>query len=265
MAMKKLSAALLAVMLAVPCTLPAVCLADTGIPAKEAAADEKDTSDKQSAESESEGFKVTVQTYTKEYKTEDGTVYKELSFEYPKAEDGSEAAEAFNKFYKNLRTKWLRQAKENLEDAKEIVSQREDDTHYSDQVTCEITNNDKDYICVVQHGYTYEMGAHGMPYRYSYIFDVKTGKKVSAADMLGMTKAQLNKKVRNLYLKKFDKTQKEENFMFYPNREQVEEALSEMDFNQNQYYLKNGKIRFYADPYAVGPYAGGFIETAVKL
>ena len=75
-----------------------------------------------------------------------------------------------------------------------------------------------------------------------------------------MTKAQLNKKVRSLYLKKFDKTE-----VFYPNRKDVENALEKMDFNQNLSYLKNGKMRFYADPYVLGPYAAGFIEVAIKL
>ncbi len=263
MAMKKLSAALLAVMLTVPCTIPSICLADTKIPAEAARTEDDALSDDQTEKSE--GLKVSIKSYTKEYKTEQGKVYKELSYEYPQAEGDSEAAQAFNKFYKNLRTKWIRQAQENLKDAEEAVSQSDSGSHYADEVTCEIANNDKDYICVFQSGYNYEMGAHGMPYRYTYIFDAKTGKKVSAAQILGISKTQLNKKVRSLYLKKFDKTQKDEDALFYPNKDQVEEALSELNFNNNCYYLKNGKMWFYADPYAVGPYASGFIEVSVKL
>lgn len=277
MAMKKLSAALLALMLTVPCTVPAVCLADSVIPAETdeggrddaaAVSDDAAESDQESADSqeeESQGLKLTTKTYKKEFKTAQGTVYKEISYEYPVAEGNSEAAQAFNKFYKNLRTKWLKAAKENLEDAKELVADREDDIHYGDSVTCEITNNDENYISVLQSGYVYEMGAHGMPYRYTYIFDTKTGKKVSAANLLGFTKKNLNKKIRNLYLKKFDKAEAEEDQIFYPNKDEVEKALSEVDFNKNLYYLKNGKIRFYVNPYVVAPYAGGFIEVAVKL
>ena len=83
--------------------------------------------------------------------------------------------------------------------------------------------------------------------------------------MLGMSKTQVNEKVRSLYLKKFDQAKKEDNLMFYPDRNDVKTTLNKMDFNDNKYYLKNGKLRFYADPYAVAPYAGGFIEVAVKL
>jgi len=86
---------------------------------------------------------------------------------------------------------------------------------------------------------------------------------VSAAKILGLSKKQLNDKVRKLYLKKFDQTVKEENDLFYQDRKEVETTLNRMDFNDNLYYLKNNKIRFYADPYAVGPYASGFIEVAV--
>jgi len=83
--------------------------------------------------------------------------------------------------------------------------------------------------------------------------------------MLGISKSQLNKKVRDLFLKKYDKTTKEKISLFYEDRNDVKAFLEKMDFNQNLYYLKNGKLRFYADPYAVGPYASGFIEVSVKL
>ena len=182
------------------------------------------------------------------------------------AEGNSKAAQTLNKFYKNLLTKWKKTATEDLKEAEEMAKQTESaDNYYSDQVTCKITSKDDTYISVLQTGYDYTMGAHGMPYRYSYIFDAQTGKKVSAAKILGLSKKQLNDKVRKLYLKKFDQTVKEENDLFYQDRKEVETTLNRMDFNDNLYYLKNNKIRFYADPYAVGPYASGFIEVAVKL
>ena len=248
---KRIGACLLAAVLAVPCTAPAVYASaakqEAAQPVREDAA-------------ERETLNITRKTYQEEFKTEDGQVYKEISYEYPVAEGSSDAAKAFNKFYKNLRTKWIAAAKEDLEEAKEAVLATESDAHYADEVTCEITSSDDKYICVLQSGYAYSMGAHGTPYRFSYIFDASTGKKVSAASILGMTKAQLNKKVRSLYLKKFDKTE-----VFYLNRKDVENALEKMDFNQNLSYLKNGKMRFYADPYVLGPYAAGFIEVAIKL
>lgn len=212
------------------------------------------------------GLELTTKTQKKEYKTKEGRIYKQISFEYPVAQADSEAAQTFNAFYKKLRTKWKKAALEDLKEAKEVVAQIDDpERYYTDEVICEITSIDENYISVLQSGYVYTMGAHGTPYRYTYIFDAKTGKKVSAANLLGMTKKQLNNKVRSLFLKKFDKTAGKENHPFYEDRTNVKTTLDKMDFNANLYYLKNGKIRFYADPYAVGPYAAGFIEVAVKL
>lgn len=265
---KKLGITMMALMLALPCVVPVICPADeidAETAAEVPAEDEAVTQDPETAES-SEGLKLTMKTFKKEYKTEDGLVYKEISFEYPSAEDKSEAAQALNKFYKNLLSKWKKEAVKDLEDAEEIITENKDiGRHYSDQVTCEIICNDKDYISVLQTGYEYTMGAHGLPYRYTYIFDAKTGKKVSAASLLGMSKNKLNQKVRSLYLKKYDNTQKAEDYMFYQDRSEVKATLDKTDFNQNLYYLKNGKVRFYVYPYAVGPYAAGFIEVAVKL
>lgn len=265
---KKLGITMMAFMLALPCAVPVICTADEKEPeiAVEApVADEAVVSNSETEDS-SEGLKLTMKTFKKEYKTEDGLLYKEISFEYPAAEGSSEAAQTLNKFYKNLLSKWKKAAEEDLEDAEELVSEAEDSSnHYTDQVSCEITCNDKDYISVLQLGYEYTMGAHGMPYRYTYIFDAKTGKKVSAANLLGISKSKLNAKVRNLYLKKYDKTQNAEDYMFYQDKNEVKTTLEKINFNQNLYYLKNGKVRFYVDPYAVGPYASGFIEVAVKL
>lgn len=257
---KKLGITILASMLALPCLAPVASQAETRVTVTKTEATQKQP------QSEAEGMQLTTKTYQKEYKTEEGRIYKEISFEYPYADGDSEAAKTFNQFYQKLLKKWKKGAVENLKEAEEITQQTDrTDNYYADDVKCEITANDENYICILQTGYDYSMGAHGMPYRYTYIFDAKTGKKVSAATLLGMSKKQVNEKVRGLYLKKFDKTQKEETFMFFPDRDGVKETLDQIDFNDNHYYLKNGKVRFYVDPYAVGPYAAGFIEVAVKL
>ncbi len=267
---KKLGITILAFLLALPCAAPMAGRMDVraaGIPAGEqgaegTAADEPD----QAAESQSEGLQLKMKTYKKDYKTKEGRIYKTVSFEYPVAQGDSDAAKAFNKFYKSLLTKWKKAAQENLKDAQEDTAQLEDtERYYSDEVRCEITADDGKYISILQLGYDYSMGAHGMPYRYTYIFNAQTGKKVSAADLLGLSKKQLNEKVRGLFLNKFDKSYGTDEHPFYANRADVKATLEKMDFNKNLYYLKNGKVRFYADPYVVGPYAAGFIEVAVKL
>ena len=226
--------------------------------------DKADTNDKADADDKTgtEGIKLTKKTFQRDYKMKNGKVYKQISFEYPEASGDSEAAQTINSLYKKLLRKWKKAAKQNLKDAKEIVGEREDDICYTDEVSYEVMNNDENYISIVSLGYVYELGAHGMPYRYSYIFDTATGKKVSAAKLLGISKKQLNEKVRSLYLEQFDKDPESG---FYPSRDDVQSALEDLDFNKNLYYLKDGNIYFYADPYVVGPYAAGFMEVSIDL
>ncbi len=208
-----------------------------------------------------DGITVTEKKYEREFKKKDGTVYKTISFSYPYAKGTGKAEEEFNQFYQRLLRKWKKGVENNLDDAKEVV----EDVSYSDSVDFEVASNDANYISILQTGYEYTLGAHGMPYRYSYIFDAKTGKKVSAASVLGVSKKRLNTMVRGLFLKKYDKLEGTEESPFFADRAYVVDSLNKMDFNRNLSYLKNGKVYFYADPYAVGPYSSGFVEVAVKL
>lgn len=207
------------------------------------------------------GFTITKKTYQYDYKTKDGKTYKSVSFTYPSAAGSRTAVKKFNQFYEKMLKNWKKQSKKDLAEAKELVSKREDDVCYGDDVTCSVTTNTKDYVSILEQGYVYTLGAHGLPYRYSNIFDPKTGNELTAAKLLGISKQQVNEKVRSLYLQKYDKTKGEE---FLGSRAEVKKVLEQIDFNKRRCYLKNGKLRFYVEPYAVGPYAAGYIEVAIK-
>lgn len=215
----------------------------------------------------SQSLKLSTKTYKKDFKTKKGQVYKTISYEYPVASGSSDAANTFNQFYTDMRSKWLKSAKKDLADAKALVLQFPSDSsrYYSDEVTCKITTGGTDYISIMQSGYTYTMGAHGMPYRITRIFDAKTGMEASAASMLGITPEDLNSKVQELYIKKYNKTLNTDRFQFYPGLKELEAALLKVDFNENLYYMKNGRLYFYVEPYILGPYASGYIETSIKL
>ena len=212
-------------------------------------------------------LKLSKKTYEKKFQTKKGLVYKTISYEYPLAEGDSDAADAFNQFYDTLRTSWIKSARKNLEEAKKAVKDLEgsgDDRYYADKVTCKITRNDKNYISILQSGYDFSLGAHGMPYRISHTFDAATGTELTAADLLDMNKKELNKTIRKKYLKKFDQTKGTDKFLFYENRKEVKKELEKIEFNQS-FYLKKNKLHFYTEPYSAGPYAAGYIEITVTL
>lgn len=246
------------VLLAFGITLPA------GTPAVSANA-AKDVQQIRAAGQTQPPLQITMETYKHSYKTKDGKIYKKISYEYPVASDESKAANALNAFYQKELKSWLKAEKSNLASAKDEAASfsKEDNRYYTSDVTCKIVSIDENYLSILQSGYSYTLGAHGMPYRISYIFDVNTGQTVSPESILGLTAEQLNKKVVNLYLKKYDKLKDTAEMPFY-NRKAVRETAQKINFSQCC-YIKNGALRFYADPYALGPYASGFIEVAIKL
>lgn len=225
--------------------------------------------DQEAKKDQDEELSITKKTYSHEFKTKQGVIYKKISYEYPVANDDSPAADAFNGFYQKRRKEWIKNAKNNLKDAKQDVTQHKDSPamHYADEVTCEFVQNGQ-YISVLQSGYDYTLGAHGMPYRIAYFFKTDTGENISAAQILGISKKELNSQVSDLFWKKYKKLKDSKKSPFYntaiASEKSLKGALKKMDFSDSC-YLKNGKLRFYADPYALGPYAAGFIEVAIKL
>lgn len=221
------------------------------------------------SQDQAEALKISIKKYKHSFKTKQGKIYKKISYEYPVADGDSPAANTFNNFYQKQLKKWIKNAKKNLDSAKEVVKSVESEVgaYYTDNVTCEFVQNET-YISVLQLGDDYTLGAHGMPYRISDFFKADTGENVSVANILGITKKELNNKVTELFLKKYNKKKGSDRAPFYNtdfvSAKEMKKNLQKMDFSDSC-YLKNGKLCFYADPYALGPYAAGFIEVTMKL
>lgn len=219
---------------------------------------------------ENEKLTYTMETVTDEYKGTNDKVIKTISYQYPVFTGESEAVAVLNNFYTAKKDAWIKASKSDLADAEEIVNQSTSGATYGDQVTCKVVTNDGKYLCVMQEGYYYSLGAHGSPYRYSYIFDAATGKQVKPATILNVSVKKVNTTVRNAFIAKYNKTAKDENFPFYKGLKQLKYTLNRTNFNINRvgshgYYLKNGKIYFYYDPYMVGYYAAGYIQVSIAI
>ena len=223
-------------------------------------------------------YHVKKVSYSKDYTLDDGTTYFTVKGKFPQLTDDSAAARKINKVlvkaqeklisgwkndsatYKSEYTSMLKEAKKEGNDL---------EWTYGDAITCKVTANNDKYFSTVLSGYLFTGGAHGTPYRISMTFDAKTGKQLTAAELFGISKAKLNHKVKNLYLAKCDKAGEKADMYFYPDddvRATLKNNLKGLNFNNSFYVKNNGKAVFYADPYAVAPYAVGFVEvsTAIK-
>lgn len=213
--------------------------------------------------SAAEKFKVADTKYEKSYKLDDGKVYFEAKGVFPEIKSNSKAAKKINQELKKAKTEWIRQSKKKASDANTPI---QPSMNASDQISYEVTSNDGKYFSVLMSGYDYQGGAHGSPYRITMTFDSKTGQKLTAAKLLGTTKTKMNAKVRNLYLKKYDREGTESEFYGEgeSGRAALKTALQPKDFNDS-FYVKNGKAVFYVYPYELGPYAAGFIEVSAPV
>lgn len=216
-------------------------------------------------------YQVKKESYSQEYKLDDGTVYFSVKGKFPTISNNTKVAGKINQALKKEKNRLIHQY--DLEDLKEgyelqVAYAKENDQSlplaYGDEIQCKVTANNKKYFSVMLSGYTYEGGAHGSPYRSCLTFNAKTGEKLTAAKIFGISKKKLNDKVHKLYLAKFDK--KGTDAGFYPvTRKEFQEDIKTMDFNEYFYVSNDGKVVFYADPYALGPYASGYIQVSATM
>ncbi len=193
---------------------------------------------------------IEEKTYTKSYKEGMNVTYT-----YPAIQGNSKTAKTINKFYKKKKKEWILQNEKYLEPASV------EETTYYDTVDFVILYQDDTYIDVMQYGYHYLGGGHGNPYRINYIFSVKTGERLTATNILGKTKKEINQHIRERYLEYYNKVKDtDENPFMELNL--IKDDLDSDWVGENFYYLSTeGQLIFFAPPYRLGSFAAGFIEV----
>lgn len=203
------------------------------------------------------GVVIKKKSYTKEFKFEDGSVYKTVKFEFPVLQGKTKAIKKINKFYENELKKWKEAAEQNLDEARVIVKEIDNGGYYSDEITYKVTYNKNGYISIFFTGYEYTMGAHGIPYFESNTFNVKTGKELKLTDIMSGSKASIKKKIETIFIKEIKK-HPEEYF-----EDAVETVKITANANNTNFYLSKNGIVFYYGPYDLAAYARGIVDASI--
>ena len=118
------------------------------------------------------------------------------------------------------------------------------------------------YLVVNYDGYDYYGGAHGMPYRIHFLFDLNTGNEVELSDICGMKDSSF----KNLVAMKTVEDWKEGDNYYYYSYEDNPDYQNELFEEAKEYASKDMPVNFLADgieveysPYYLGPYASGYI------
>lgn len=121
------------------------------------------------------------------------------------------------------------------------------------------------YVELTLNIYAYYGGAHGMPEEDHWLFDLKQGKTVDISELYKGTEEEF----KAIVLKhSMDTWKSGEDNRFYENYDPALESDKEkefaecIDFSMTIDYSKDGLSVLYP-PYAVGPYASGFIDIFI--
>ncbi len=222
-----------------------------------------------SAATTTKKYTVGKVSYSKDYKLDDGTTYFSVKGKFPTIKDDSEEAEKINTALKKEKNRliksWKTQAQEYKTEYAGMVNEGEKpDWTYGDEITYKVMANNDKYFSVMLSGYLDMGGAHGTPYRSCLTFDAKTGAKLTAAKVFGISKAKLNQKVTKLYVARYNKHNKND-FFFAEDTKSFKASVAELNFNYSFYVNSKGKAVFYVDPGVLSPYAAQFIQVSATI
>lgn len=202
---------------------------------------------------------VVYYTFEKEYQDEDGNTYGSLSFEIPQLTMRSISAQTINQ---DILTQFHESLLSSDSDAEEFYIPAEewanpDTLQYSNNMGYTVTYIGDEWICLLLDGYVYTGGAHGSPYRLPLIYSLESGETVQMEDLFEITEDEF----AALYVQAFEEVIAEEPDGYW---EDAMDTVNEYANLQNEYfYLTETGATFYFDPYALAPYARGYVEIEI--
>lgn len=211
--------------------------------------------------SEVKDVSVTYESYEKEYKLKNGTVYLSITTKCPVINGEGEVYEKINKTMEDYVASIIAEAKTQKAEAKEFKKLYKDVQGYTSfSLDAEVTYQKDGIVSVLFSGYDYPIGAaHGSPYRQTFTFDTETGEVLSMEELLGKTTSQvrttLNKKVKKLIQKEPDG--------FY--EDAVSTAKQLIKKAPGNFYVTEKGLVYYFNAYDIAPYAAGMPEVVVSL
>lgn len=116
------------------------------------------------------------------------------------------------------------------------------------------TKNTEQILSIKFNYYQYTGGAHGNPYSLSYNIDLATGKDLKLVDFLerhNMSLSEVEKLIKAAIKKDPD--------IYF----EADYGFQTLDKNQF-YYLEDGDLVIYFQPYAIAPYSTGIPEFRIK-
>lgn len=188
----------------------------------------------------------------KTLKNKDGIVVWEAKLHYPELKGESEAISKINQVILNdIQLSLSTMGNEIAPD--DINTDLDNMLPYTLGCTYNITYLDENTISLLLDYYEFTGGAHGMPYRQAYTFDLKTGNQLQLSNILNVE--NVDEFVKDAF--KNNIAQNPENY-FSGAAETVDSEYFAYDF-----YIQPNEIILFTQPYLLEPYAAHYQPTTL--
>ena len=196
---------------------------------------------------------------SEEYTAPDGTVLMTVNAEVLKVSDRYAGASKINAVMSDV----LDSLSNHDADRQEALSWYEDAgednawfLRYSfDAEVSKITYLDEKVLGFEMNGYDYYGGAHGMPWKDNYLFDLETGERLTLGDLVAVTEEELDSIVVDAY-----KNNGEWEYYWDESENTIIEGIS---YETTDFTVTEDGLKFYFYPYALASYAQGFTYATV--
>ena len=196
---------------------------------------------------------------SEEYTAPDGTVLMTVNAEVLKVSDRYAGASKINAVMSDV----LDSLSNHDADRQEALSWYEDAgednawfLRYSfDAEVSKITYLDEKVLGFEMNGYDYYGGAHGMPWKDNYLFDLETGERLTLGDLVAVTEEELDAIVVDAY-----KNNGEWEYYWDESENTIIEGIS---YETTDFTVTEDGLKFYFYPYALASYAQGFTYATV--
>ncbi len=179
----------------------------------------------------------------------------------------SDHADEINTFFEDdLKETMDRSDSEDISDDSSCEDHKEYPEQYCTTVESYVTDVNilKDRYLTVEYGsYWYGGGAHGMPDKNQYIFDLQTGKQMEVKDFYKGTEEDFKKLVAEKTKEDYIKSNGYK--YFAENADEAYNTAYEYARIDSYVFLEEDRVIYSFAPYDMGPFASGFIDIELPI
>ena len=193
----------------------------------------------------------------------------EFNFTFPQIEnlENNGVYEQINQAYaKKFEEAKQRGATESLKAAKESYLLYKDDPEltfmrHGYQINYSVMTNDGKDLSIFQMYSDFTGGAHPNNYFEAQNYDITTGNPIKLSDLFGRNEAETKAIILKQVIESIKNQEAKAEVIYY------ESYITDCDtaYNPEHFYLKDGKLIFFYQPYDIAPYAAGLREFEIQM